>query len=457
MSGTRPTRIVILGAGFAGTTLVRRLAGKLPEGCELVLVSDESYTTFNPLLPEAVGASIFPEHAIVPVREMIHPGADRQFIMGSVADLDLQNREVICRSLAGEIALHFDHLVLAVGNRARLDLLPGMDEHALPLKTVGDAMHIRNTVLRCLARIELESDPEVRKELGHFIVLGGGFSGTEVAGELIDCLRAIQRYYPKVQPEELRVTVLQNIERLLPELSPELGQAALISLRERGVNVRLGASASLVTSLGVQLSGGEYIPGRTVIGTIGTAANPLLARLGLACQGGRVVVNADLSLPGHSGLWAMGDCAAVPNALDNTICPATAQFAVKQAAHLAQTLVASLHGQPTRPFSYRSRGMMASIGHLKGVADINGIQLTGWVAWLVWRGYYLALMPSFGRRLRIFFEWAWGMLFPPDITHLRFKRSHELRTDEARRQREHEAFVHLEGLEPKHMRVHPVD
>ncbi len=434
-----PTRILVIGAGFAGTNLVRALSGRLPGDCTLTLVSDESYTTFNPMLPEAVGASVFPEHVIVPVREMLRPGPQRQFIMGSVAAVDWAARQIACRTLAGDIKLGFDHLVLALGNRARIDLMPGMAEHALPLKTVGDAMHIRNTVLRRLARIELESDAVLRQRLGHFIVVGGGFSGVEVAGELVDCLRSIQRFYTRITTTELRVTVLHGMERLLPELPARLGAAALASLRERGVTVRLDTRAARVGHEGVVLADGELVAGRTVICTIGTAPNPLLERPGLACTGGRVVVQPDLSVPGHDGLWALGDCACVPNALDGTTSPPTAQFAVRQARHLAGNLVARLAGRPTRAFSYRSRGMMASIGHLKGVAEVAGVPLTGWPAWLVWRAYYLSQMPSFGRKLRIFFEWGWGMFFPPDITHLRFTSSHELQANEQRRQREHEA------------------
>jgi NADH dehydrogenase len=436
-SSPAATRIVVIGAGFAGTTLVRALARRLPAACELTLLSDESYTTFNPMLPEAVGASIFPEHVIVPVREMLRPNEQRRFIMGSVADVDLATRRLVCRTLAGEIELPFDHLVLAFGNRARMNLMPGMAEHAIPLKTVGDAMHIRNTVLRRLARIELESDPALRRQLGHFIVVGGGFSGVEVAGELVDCLRSIRRYYPRIDADELQVSVLQGLDRLLPELSASLGAAALVSLRERGVQVRLDTRAVRIAADGVELEGGELIAGQTIIATIGTAANPLQERLGLACKGGRIVVAGDLSVPGQPGLWALGDCAAVPNALDGTVSPPTAQFAVRQARHLAGNLLARWAGRPTQPFRHRNRGMMASIGHLKGVAEVGGIAFSGWLAWLVWRAYYLSQMPSFGRRLRIFFEWGWGMFFPPDITHLRFTRSDELQADEARRQREH--------------------
>lgn len=430
------TRLLVIGAGFAGTNLVRRLDGRLPAGCDLTLLSDESYTTFNPMLPEAVGATVFPEQVVVPVREMIRRGSRCRFVMGSVMAIDLAHRVLVCRTLAGERRFPFDHLVLACGNRARLDLLPGMAAHALPLKTVGDAMHIRNMVLRRLAHIELETEPDLRRALGHFIVIGGSFSGTEVAGELVDCLHSIRRYYPRVAAEELRVTVLHTGDRLLPELPPGLGASALRSLQARGVDVRLLAKAIDCRADGVALEGGDFIHGHTLIGTIGTSTNPLAQRLGLASVGGRITVGPDMAVPGQPGLWALGDCAAVPNALDGNPCPPTAQFAIREARHLADNLLAVLAGRPTRPFSHRSRGMMAAIGHLKGVADVGGVQLSGWPAWLVWRAYYLSQMPSLGRRLRIFLEWSWGMFFPPDITHLRFTRSAELLGDEVRRARE---------------------
>ena len=247
--------IVIVGGGFAGTSVARALAGRLPQDVDLTLVSEESYTTFNPLLPEAVGASIFPEQVVAPLRELLMPHAHCRFIMGRVTGADLPARRLRCDTLGGDREFAFDHLVLAFGNRARLDLLPGMADHALPLKTVGDAMAIRNVVLRRLARIELETDPALRRALGHFVVIGGGFSGVEVAGELVDCLTSIRRYYPLVRPDELTVTVLHDGERLLPELPPPLGAAALKSLRHRGVDVRLSTRAAAISAQGVDVAG----------------------------------------------------------------------------------------------------------------------------------------------------------------------------------------------------------
>ena len=418
--------VVIVGGGFAGTSAARELAGKLPPDVDLTLVSEESYTTFNPMLPEAVGASIFPEQVVAPLRELLMPDGRSRFIMARVTSVDLQARSLRCSTLAGERALAWDHLVLAFGNRARLDLLPGMAEHALPLKTVGDALEIRNSVLRRLARIELETDPALRHALGHFVVIGGGFSGVEVAGELVDCLASIRRYYPRVAADELKVTVLHDGERLLPELPPRLGAAALRSLRRRGVEVRLVTRAASLFDGGVTLLGGPALAASTIIGTIGTQANALAAGMGLPMARGRIVVGPDLSVAGHPGLWAMGDCAAVPNAFGGQLAPPTAQFAVREGCLLANYLRRVLKGKETRPFRHKPLGAMASIGHMKGVAEVFGIPLSGLPAWLLWRAYYLSQMPTFGRKLRIFVEWTWGMFFPTDITHLRFTGSQAL-------------------------------
>ncbi len=423
---TEPAKnIVIVGGGFAGSTVARELRARLPEGYMLILISEESYLTFNPMLPEVVGASIFPEQVVAPLRQMLNLRGASRFIMGHVVAVDRAAKTVTCSSLAGEIIVPYCELVLAFGNRPRLDLIPGLAEHALPLKSIGDAMEIRNVVLRRLAQIELEQDPEPRRLLGHFVVIGGGFAGVEVAGELADYLKSIRRYYPRVNMDEIRLTVVQDIDRLLPELSVRLGLAALRSLERRGVVVLLGKRAAEVHADGIRCTDGEMLSAATVVCTIGTRSNVLVDPLGLAADRGRIATRPDLSVEGADGVWAAGDCALVVNRLDGRPAPPTAQFAVREARLLARNLLRRLTGRATEPFSYRSRGMMAAIGHMNGVADVFGIPLSGLPAWLIWRAYYLSQMPTFGRKLRIFVEWTWGMFFPTDITHFRFARSGE--------------------------------
>jgi NADH:quinone reductase (non-electrogenic) len=418
--------IVIVGGGFAGTALARALDARRPPGLQVTLISDESTTTFHPMLPEAVGASVFPEQVVAPLREMLDLKRGDRFVMGRVTDVNASARTVRCDTLAGTRELPYDQLVLAFGNRARLDLIPGMALHAMPLKTVGDAMHIRNVVLRRLACIELESDAEVRREIGHFVVIGGGFSGVEVAGELVDCLASIRRFYPGVAADELKVTLLHDLDRLLPEMSARLAGSALRSLRRRGVAVQLRARATSIHERGVRLDDGRVFAAQTVISTIGTRPNSLATELGLATERGRVIVESDLSVPNQHNLWALGDCALVPNGHDGKPSPATAQFAVRQAKQLAHNLLARRRGTATRPFAARPRGMMAAVGRHNGVAEVFGIGFSGLPAWLLWRAYYLSQMPTLRRKLRIWVEWTWGMFFPADITHLRFTRSAEL-------------------------------
>lgn len=413
-----PRNIVIVGGGFAGTTLARTLETRLPAGWRVTLVSEESYTTFNPMLPEVVSAAVFPEHVVAPVRQMLRHS---RFVMGRVTDVDLEHRRLLATTLAGVQKIAYDHLVLAFGTRANTALVPGMAEHALPLKLVGDALHIRNRVLQRVARIELEDDPVQRRRLGHFVVIGGGFSGVEVAGGLADFLQSARRYYPRVQPQELKVTLLQDIERLLPELPASLGEAARRSLAQRGVEVRLMARAAAVDADGVDLAGGMRVDSATVVCTIGTRVNPLADRLALDKQRGRIETLADLSVAGADDVWAIGDCALVHNG--DALAPPTAQFAVAQARALAGNVLARIAGRPTRAFAHRSRGMMATTGHLKGVAQVFGLRLAGLPAWLLWRAYYLLLMPTLGRKVRIWLEWTWSMFFAADITHLRFTRT----------------------------------
>lgn len=425
-----PRPIVIVGGGFAGTTLAAALARQSwPTAREVLLLSEESYTTFNPMLAEVVGASVFPEHVVAPIRPMLGPGA--RFVMGRVDEVDFARRRLVAVTLAGRQSIDYGQIVFAFGTRANLELVPGLARHALPLKLVGDAMHIRNRVLQRLARIELECDRALRRRLGRLVVIGGGFSGVEVAGELADFLRGALRYYPRVRADELQVTLLQDASRLLPELPASLGEAAARSLRARGVDVRLQSRAVLVGADGVNLDSGEFVDSATVICTIGTRPNPLVERLGLKLVRGRIETAPDLSVPGPPGVWAIGDCALVRNAAAASgsadapaaYAPPTAQFAVAQGEQLAHNLAARLGGRPTRPFAHRSRGMMATTGHLKGVAEVFGLRLSGLPAWLLWRAYYLLRMPTLGRKVRIWLEWSWGMFFAADITHLRFTRT----------------------------------
>ena len=411
--------LVIIGGGFAGMKAAQALEHTLPPDWTLTLISQENFITFNPLLPEVVGASILPGHVIAPHRQMIHCS---HACMAQVTEIDTVNR-VVHYLGEGSGTVHYDQLVLACGNNANLDIIKGMGNYALPLKTLGDALFLRNRIISRLEQAELQPDREHRRWLLTFIVVGGGFSGVETAGELVDFLYASLKYYKRIPPADLRIVLLHSGDHLLPELSASLGKFTERKMRKRGIDVRLMARAVRVTDRAVHLDSGDIIEGGTVICTIGTQPNPLLENIPAIKNRGRLVVNPDLSVPGVEGVWAAGDCAAIVNALDGKVSPPTAQFAEAEAKQLASNIVAKLNGAPTQAFRYRPKGQLSSIGHNKAVAEIFGIKLSGFVAWLMWRGLYLLRVPTFSRKTRLFLEWNWAMFFPPDISHLGYRRT----------------------------------
>lgn len=411
--------LVILGGGFAGVEAARSLEKQLSADWEILLISKDNYLTYNPLLPEAVGASILPSHVVAPLRQMVKR---TQVRMLTVTAIDLEKRLIHYRGEKLGV-LHYHQLVLACGVGANLAIIPGMETHGLPLKTVGDALHLRNRVMSRLEHADIESDAGHRRWLTRFIVVGGGFSGVEVAAEIDDYLDEAARYYPAIELGECRVTLLQSTDRILPELSPSLSDFALSRMRKTDIDVRLNASVVRVDEQGVWLNSGEHILGATVVCTIGTAAHPLLESLPLAKQRGRITTDADMSVPGYPGVWAIGDCAAVVNAADGRLSPPTAQFAVRQARQLANNIVSQSQGKPLQPFRYRAAGALSAIGHNKAVGEIYGVRVRGFIAFLMWRGVYLLKLPTLARKVRIFLEWNWEMLFPADIAHLNYTRS----------------------------------
>ncbi|HEY7639881.1 MAG TPA: NAD(P)/FAD-dependent oxidoreductase [Steroidobacteraceae bacterium] len=425
----QPKRLVVVGGGFAGITLAQQLEGRLPPDWRLTLVSQENFITFNPLLPEVIGASILPGHVIAPHRQMVRCSS---VCMAQVTEIDYQTKTVHYLG-EGSGLIEYDQLVLACGVNANLDLVKGMAQHALPLKTLGDSLFLRNRVISRLEQAELQPDVRARRWLTTFVIIGGGFSGVETAGELIDFLQASLKYYPRIQRDDIRVVLLHGQNRLLPELSASLGEFARRKMCMHGLDIRLEARAVRIDDRSVTLGNGEIIPAGTIVCTIGTSPSPLVTESPLPKERGRVRVDPDMSVPGFEGVWALGDCAAVPNQLDGKVCPPTAQFADRQARQLARNISAKLRGQATRPFAFKPVGQLATIGHNKAVAEMFGLRISGFVAWLLWRGVYLLKIPTLARKTRLFLEWNWAMFFPPDIAHLgyrRTKRTHAAREPE---------------------------
>ena len=411
--------LLIIGGGFAGATLAQRLERQLPPEWEIFLLSETNFVTYYPLLPEVVGASVLPGHVQAPLRQMMKRTRIR---MVRVDRVDLDARRVFYHNdEPGE--LPFEQVVFAAGVRANTGIVEGMAAHALPLKTVGDALYIRNRIVERLEQATIHPDEARRRQLTTFVVIGGGFSGVETAGELDDFLQSAERYYKNVRREHCRVVLLHGGDCLLPELSESLGRKTEGLFRERGIEVHLNARAVKIEDECVLLDDGGSVAGATIISTIGTVPHRFIQDPSLPLERGKIRVEGDMSVAGHPGVWALGDCALVPNAYTDQLSPPTAQYAEQQARTLADNIGAGIHGGSTRVFSYRPKGYMASIGHNKAVAEIYGVGLSGFIAFLLWRGSYLLKVPTLARKVRLFLEWNWAMFFPPDIAHLGFKRT----------------------------------
>ena len=408
--------IVIIGGGFAGAYCARALERRLPKDWELILFSDENYLTFTPLLAEVVGSSISPLNVVRPVRQMLRRTICRT---AAVTRLDLAAQQVEYRLPEGDTATQaYEHLVLACGMVVNTNVIPGVAAHAFALKTLGDALLLRNRVITQLEQAEVETNPERRRHLLSFAVIGGGFSGVEVAGEIFDLLTASRRFYPSIKKEDIHVVVIHGLKQILAELPESLGAYAHRRMAARGIDFLMEARAQAVTETGVSLADGQIVDAGTVVCTIGNTVNPLIATSGLPQERGRLCTEPDMRLPGHANVWALGDCAAVPNALDGKPSPTLAQFALRQAKQLAANITCVVAGQPAKPFSFRMMGSFAAIGHHNAVGKVFFFKLSGFFAWVMWRTIYLSKMPTLARKIQVAFDWAWDLFFPRDIVQL---------------------------------------
>src|SRR5262245_39676535 len=418
----KATRIVIIGGGFAGVTLAQRLERLTGNETEIVLLSGENHLVFSPLLAEAVGREISPAHVIVPGRQMVHR---TQWLTARATEVDWAVSQVHYLSRGGERgAISFDHLVIACGSVVDLSAVPGLAAYAYPLKTLGDAIALGNDLIGRLEEAAVKTDPVERRRLLTVVVIGGGFSGVEVAGAINDLIARALRFYPQLSQENVRIVLLQRGDRILPELHAEsLSRFALMKLSARGIDVRLNVSAREVSAGGVQLTNGERIETDTIICTVGNTTNPFVKALGLPLERGRLKTDGDMRVSGSTNVWAIGDSAYIPNAWDGKPSPPTAQFATRQAKQLAVNLARVLKNKASHPFSFKPLGMMASIGHHNAVAEVFGLHLSGLAAWFLWRGAYLAKMPTLLRKLEVAIDWAWSALFRPNITQLQMART----------------------------------
>ena len=416
----KKSKIVIAGGGFAGLTassyLDKRLAGR--QDIEVVLISRENFILFTPMLHEVAAGDLSPSDIINPLRRILR---NVKIVEADVHTIDPSARRIRCSGGVARLdfGIEFDHLLLALGSETNFFDLPGLSDWAVTMKSLSDAALLRNRVIALLEEANLQEESAIRRQLLTFVIAGAGFSGVETAGAINDFVREAAVYYPDLSEELVRVVLVHPGQFVLPELGEELGDYTERKLCERGVEVFGGVRVEGYDNGSlVRLSDRNSIPAATLIWTAGVKPSPVISSLGCQKVRGRLLVDDFLRVPGVSGLWAAGDCAAVPDETSGKFHPPTAQHGLRQGLVAAKNIEAEIRGRPPTPFAFKTLGQLATIGHQTGVAMIFGIKFSGFVAWCLWRTVYLLKLPRLAKKLRVMASWALNLLFSREIEQI---------------------------------------
>jgi len=430
----KKTKVIILGGGFAGLSAAMYLDKTLARGAdaEVTLINRENFILFTPMLHEVAAGDLYPGDIVNPIRRILH---HVKFVQAEVQAIDLSARRVRC--LGGvakfELDFEFDHLLLTLGSETNFFDLPGVSEWAVTMKSMFDAAMLRNRVLALLEEATLQSDSDARRRILTFVTAGGGFAGAETTGAINDFVREIVRYYPDLSEELVRVVIVHPGDFLLPELGQELGDYAERKLRERKVEVIKGVRVANYDGSLVTLTDGRSIPAATLIWTAGVKPSPVIAPLPCQKERGRLLVSEFLAVTGVPGLWAAGDCAAVPVSNTEKFHPPTAQHGLREGLVAAKNIEAMVLGRPLKAFTFTTLGQLATIGRRTGVAMVFGIKFSGFIAWMLWRTVYLMKLPRLPKKLRVMVGWTLDLLFAKDIEQMLTLRDVEALSDMARR------------------------
>jgi NADH dehydrogenase len=417
----RNTRIVVVGGGYVGMYTALRLQKKLRRGeAEITVIDPQPHMTYQPFLPEAAAGSIEPRHVVVPLRQVLKRC---HHLTGRVTKIDHSAREVTAELSAGHVtAVGYDVLVVAPGSVARTLPIPGLAECGIAFKTVGEAIYLRNHVLSRLDAASTTIDPELRRRLLTFLVVGGGYAGIEALAELADMARYASRYYETIDREDIRWILVEAAGRIMPEVGPKMGRYTVERLLDADIEVNLDTRVNSLAGGHVELDDGQAFDTDTIIWTAGVKPNPMLENTDLPRDDrGRVECTAELQVVGLPGVFCAGDCASVPDLSvddpDARTSP-SAQHAVRQAKTLADNVVAHLRAKPLKQYKHKHAGSVASLGLYKGVAEIYGIKLRGIIAWFMHRTYHVSRMPTWNRRIRIVFDWTGALFLGREVVSL---------------------------------------
>jgi NADH:ubiquinone reductase (H+-translocating) len=404
--------VVIAGGGFAGLYAARRLERRLPRhSARIVLVAEENFLLYTPLLPGAAAGSLEPRHVVVPLREELEWTDVR---LGSVTGADPALRDLHIRTVDGrDETIRYDQLIVALGSVPRTLPVPGLAEHGVGFKSLADAIAVRNRALWCLEVAEQLDDPEERRGYLTFVFVGAGYAGVEGIAELQDYVAHVLDRYPRCRLDGTRWLLVEAEDRIMQEIPESLAAFATRDLRGRGIEVRTGTRLDSLDERTAVLSTGERVPTRTLCWTAGVKPPAVVGELGLPLARGRIETEATTRVKGRENVWAIGDCAAVPDPAKRGKLPSppTAQHAIRQGRVAADNVAASLSGSRLRPFRYRTLGVFVDMGQHKAVATMLGVRLRGLPAWFAARTYHLAVMPGMARRLRLAADWTVGLFF----------------------------------------------
>lgn len=414
------TRIVILGGGFGGLATAMELERALAhrDDLEVLLVNEENYFLFTPMLHEVAASDLDLTTIVNPLRKLLRRVG---FFCGACEGVDLERKVVALRHGEDDHGheVPFDHLVVALGSVTNFFGVPGVAEQAITMRTLGDAASLRNRMIAALEEADFECCASQRTRLLTFVVAGGGFAGIETAAAMHDFLEEARPHYRNLADAPIRVVVAHSGEVILPELSPTLGRYAERKLRARGVEVRTGTRVERADGREVRLSDGTRLEAGTLVWTAGSAVNPLVASLDCEKERGRIRVDPTLRVAGRGDLWSLGDCASIPDVDSGGTHPPTAQHALREGRRLARNVLAAIDGRAPRPFRFRTLGQLASLGRRTGVARVFGVNFSGFVAWWLWRTIYLSKLPRIEKKVRVALDWTLDLVFSKDLVQFR--------------------------------------
>ena len=426
-------KIIILGGGFAGVECARQLESEFgddPE-IELVMISEDNFLLFTPMLPQVASGMIETRHIVLPIRTICQK---TKFYEGRVKNIDPYGKLVTLWGTGDKrsISIHYDFLVVALGSETNFFGMADVEKNAYTMKTLNDAVMLRNRVIDMLEQAENETNPILRKSFLNFVVVGGGFAGIETAGELIDLLLDARKYYRTIHKEDLKVIVLEAMGEILPGFNKKLADFAKDKLIERGIDIRLKKAVTSfngneVTTKSldetpkdsIDQSKTESIITKTLIWTAGVTPVNTIKRSMFKTEKGKLIVNDFLEVSEFPGVFAIGDCALFVDPKTNRPFPPTAQIAEAQAKMAAKNLISLIKNSEKEKFVYHSKGQMAIIGKRSGIATFLGMNISGFLAWLIWRNVYLSKIPTFDKKTRVFLDWVIDLFFDRDISRLK--------------------------------------